>query len=107
MSIRRGGRNRRTRVDGGPAARAAGPPRTAGTGSHTRHFQALTEKPGLPFIRLHDLRHTTASLALAAGVEMKVVSEVSATARPRSRLTSTPTSTGVWGPRRPTGSPAL
>jgi hypothetical protein len=30
---------------------------------------------GLPAIRLHDLRHTHASLALAEGVEMKVVSE--------------------------------
>ena len=31
---------------------------------------------GLPPIRLHDLRHTSASLALAAGVPMKVVSEL-------------------------------
>jgi integrase len=30
---------------------------------------------GLPEIRLHDLRHTSASLALAAGVPMRVVSE--------------------------------
>jgi integrase len=41
----------------------------------TRHFQALAERAGLPPIRLHDLRHTNASLALRAGVEMKVVSE--------------------------------
>jgi len=41
----------------------------------TRHFQALAERAGLPAIRLHDLRHTNASLALQAGVEMKVVSE--------------------------------
>ncbi len=41
----------------------------------TRHFQALAEAAGLPVIRLHDLRHTNASLALAAGVDMKVVSE--------------------------------
>ena len=41
----------------------------------TRHFQALAGAMGLPAIRLHDLRHTHASLALAAGVEMKVVSE--------------------------------
>ena len=41
----------------------------------TRHFQALAAEMGLPAIRLHDLRHTHASLALAAGVEMKVVSE--------------------------------
>jgi integrase len=41
----------------------------------TRHFQALSQKLGLPVIRLHDLRHTNASLALEAGVEMKVVSD--------------------------------
>ena len=41
----------------------------------TRHFQALAERAGLPAIRLHDLRHTNASLALEAGVEMKVVSD--------------------------------
>ncbi|HZX98918.1 MAG TPA: site-specific integrase [Dermatophilaceae bacterium] len=41
----------------------------------TRHFQALSRKSGLPGVRLHDLRHTNASLALEAGVEMKVVSD--------------------------------
>ena len=41
----------------------------------TRHFQALSQNLGLPVIRLHDLRHTSASLALAAGVELKVVSD--------------------------------
>ena len=41
----------------------------------TQHFQALSQNLGLPVIRLHDLRHTSASLALAAGVEMKVVSD--------------------------------
>ena len=41
----------------------------------TRHFQALAERAGLRAIRLHDLRHTNASLALSAGVDMKVVSE--------------------------------
>jgi len=41
----------------------------------TRHFQALAEQAGLPVIRLHDLRHTNASLALSAGVDMKLVSE--------------------------------
>jgi len=41
----------------------------------TRHFQALALKAGLPVIRLHDLRHTNASLALSAGVDLKVVSE--------------------------------
>jgi integrase len=36
-----------------------------------RHLQAA----GLPRIRLHDLRHTHATLALAAGIHPKVVSE--------------------------------
>jgi len=34
-----------------------------------------TKRAGVPEIRLHDLRHTHASLALAAGVHPKVVSE--------------------------------
>jgi integrase len=41
----------------------------------TRHFQALARAAGLPVIRLHDLRHTNASMALAAGIDIKVVSE--------------------------------
>ena len=38
-------------------------------------FERLTRRAGLPRIRFHDLRHTHASLALAAGVHPKVVSE--------------------------------
>ena len=41
----------------------------------TRHFQNLAAAAGLPVIRLHDLRHTNASLALSAGVPLKIVSE--------------------------------
>ena len=41
----------------------------------TRHFQKLAARAQLPAIRLHDLRHTNASLALSAGVPLKVVSE--------------------------------
>lgn len=41
----------------------------------TRTFQRLTQQCGLPPIRLHDLRHTAASLALQAGVSLKVVQE--------------------------------
>ncbi|MCW2694816.1 MAG: integrase family protein [Mycobacterium sp.] len=41
----------------------------------SRHFRSLTRAVGLPSIRFHDLRHTSASLALAAGVAMKVVSD--------------------------------
>ncbi len=36
-------------------------------------FYELIRQAGLPPIRLHDLRHGAATLALAAGVEMKVV----------------------------------
>ena len=42
------------------------------------HFLLLLSLTGLlplPAITLHDLRHTSASLALAAGVHPKVVSE--------------------------------
>ena len=39
----------------------------------TTRFRALTEQAGLPPIRLHDLRHGAATIALAAGVDMKVV----------------------------------
>ncbi|HMT61270.1 MAG TPA: site-specific integrase, partial [Microthrixaceae bacterium] len=38
-------------------------------------FADLVEKAGVPPIRLHDLRHTHATLALEAGVHPKVVSE--------------------------------
>ena len=41
----------------------------------TRHFRPILEQAGLPSIRLYDLRHTAATLAVAAGVPVKVVSE--------------------------------
>jgi len=41
----------------------------------TKHFAALAGQLGLPVIRVHDLRHTHASVALAAGVDLKVVSD--------------------------------
>lgn len=41
----------------------------------SRLFLRLAASAALPRIRLHDLRHTSASLALAAGVPMKVVSD--------------------------------
>lgn len=40
-----------------------------------RHFKSVIEELGLPDIRFHDLRHTHASLLLAAGVNPKVVQE--------------------------------
>lgn len=40
-----------------------------------RHFKPLLREAGLPNIRLYDLRHTSATLALTVGVAPKVVSE--------------------------------
>lgn len=40
----------------------------------SRHFTTLTRRLGLPLIRLHDLRHTSASLALANGEPLLQVS---------------------------------
>lgn len=40
----------------------------------TDQFERLAFEAGLPPIRLHDLRHGAATLALAAGVDVKVVS---------------------------------
>ena len=42
----------------------------------SEHFDRLVARSGLPPIRLHDLRHGAATLALAAGVDMKVVQEM-------------------------------
>jgi len=42
----------------------------------TRIFKKLVGLVGLPPVRLHDLRHGAASLALSAGVELKVVQEM-------------------------------
>ncbi|GAB1824297.1 hypothetical protein HerbRD11066_74610 [Herbidospora sp. RD11066] len=41
----------------------------------TDQFYWLAFEAGLPPVRLHDLRHGSASLMLAAGVEMKIVQE--------------------------------
>ena len=40
-----------------------------------KHFRSILELAGLPRIRLYDLRHSAATIALAAGVSPKVVSE--------------------------------
>ncbi len=42
----------------------------------TDQFQHLATEAELPPIRLHDLRHGAATLALAAGADMKVVQEM-------------------------------
>jgi integrase len=41
----------------------------------TRHFRELADKIGLPRIKLHEGRHTAASLALEAGLDVKIVSD--------------------------------
>jgi integrase len=41
----------------------------------TKLFEEAVEHLGLPRIRLHDLRHTHAAVALSGGVHPKVVSE--------------------------------
>ena len=40
------------------------------------HFDRLVSRVGVPPIRLHDLRHGAATIALAAGAEMKVVQDM-------------------------------
>ncbi len=45
------------------------------SGKLARKFKTILRKTGLPVIRLYDLRHTSATLALAAGVPPKVVAE--------------------------------
>jgi len=42
----------------------------------TVRFQTLVERAGLGSIRFHDLRHAAATLMLASGTDLKVVSEV-------------------------------
>jgi integrase len=41
-----------------------------------RHFKPLLRKAGLPAIRLHDLRHTDATIVLMAGKHPKYVQEL-------------------------------
>ena len=43
-------------------------------GSVSRRFLQITESAGLPRIRFHDLRHTSATLGLASGESLKAVS---------------------------------
>jgi integrase len=40
----------------------------------TRRFQSLCRSAGVPVIRLHDVRHSYATAALASGVPVKVLS---------------------------------
>ncbi|MFD8594673.1 tyrosine-type recombinase/integrase [Kitasatospora sp. NPDC059646] len=75
-------RQRKERNDWGPAWKNTGRVFTNEDGSWlhpgkvTEMFARLIAASGLPPIRLHDLRHGAATLALAGGVDMKVVSEM-------------------------------
>jgi len=40
-----------------------------------KRFKSILKRAGLPRLRLYDLRHTAATIALAVGVSPKVVSE--------------------------------
>ncbi|MGH8939816.1 MAG: tyrosine-type recombinase/integrase, partial [Actinomycetes bacterium] len=42
----------------------------------THHFRALQERHRLPPIRFHDLRHGAATLALAAGADLKAIQDM-------------------------------
>ncbi|GMA57296.1 site-specific integrase [Alicyclobacillus sacchari] len=44
-------------------------------GNFTARWNALIEKAGVPRIRIHDARHTHASLLLQQGINPKVVAE--------------------------------
>ena len=46
-----------------------------------RDFKVAAERVGLPVVRLHDLRHTAATLALTAGAHPKQVQEMLGHAR--------------------------
>ena len=41
-----------------------------------RHFRGLLKKAGLPPMRFHDLRHTSASLLIAQGVHFRVIQDI-------------------------------
>ncbi len=41
----------------------------------THRFRAFLERAGLPRIRFHDLRHTTATLMLAKGIDARIIME--------------------------------
>jgi integrase len=75
-------RQRQETVDNGEGYRASGYVVTGLNGDPmapdrlTRTFKKLIAEHGLPPIRLHDLRHGAATLALAAGVELKVVQDM-------------------------------
>lgn len=67
-------------------------------------FHAILKAAGLPRIRLYDLRHTAATLAVAAGASVKAISEQLGMPALSSPSTAIPTSCPVF---RTTRQPAL
>lgn len=68
----------------------------------SRRFEQHVRRAGLPGIRLHDLRHSYASAALAAGVPAKVISERLGHATIAVTMDITPVCWRVWIGRRRT-----
>jgi integrase len=54
-----------------------------------REFKAILQSANLAEMRIHDLRHTAASLLLVQGVQPRVVMEILGTAKSASRWTLT------------------
>jgi integrase len=50
-------------------------PSNSGSANVSRFFRQAVKRALLPAIRLHDLRHTPATLTLRAGIHPKVLSE--------------------------------
>ncbi|MQY04122.1 tyrosine-type recombinase/integrase [Actinomadura macrotermitis] len=69
--IRRYGNIRRRAADGWTREQIIGRTRVT-----AHEVEAALTGPPLPPVRLHDLRHGSATMLLAAGVDMKVVSEI-------------------------------
>jgi integrase len=76
------GRQRAEAAASGPGYRASGYVFTGLNGGPTapdrltRTFTALAAQAALPPVRLHDLRHGAATLALAAGVDLRTVQDM-------------------------------
>jgi integrase len=87
-----------TRLAAGSSSKEQGFVFTTGIGTPveprrvTREFKAALAEAKLPTIRLHDLRHSCATLLLAQGVNPRVVTEALGTRKSVSRSTPTPTS---------------
>lgn len=71
-----------------------------------REFQRILEMAGIRRIRLYDLRHTAATLAVAAGVSVKVISDQLGTRAFRSRWSAIRTYFRAFRTRRPPESSA-